>query len=103
MIRPSEQAIEDAIADGALPLYPREEFDCFIFGIGGRGMETVLVYDSLELLQHLASIADPGDDDQDPTEAAMEHFEQSLSLGGEGRPIFVAFSEDIDSVPLERP
>ena len=75
--------------DPIIVLEPRADYDQFIIGIAERGPEIVVLYDKPALIDWLATVAGEGDDEQDPHEAAMDHFGFNMSQGGPGYPMFL--------------
>jgi hypothetical protein len=84
--------------EGLLLLKPRDEFDGAIVGRVERFNQTFIVYSRRKVLEIVAAdIASAGlDDDQDPMEAALDHYGFNMNGGwyGEGTWGFLIDDED---------
>lgn len=93
LLKHIEELGEDA---EILLLEPRADYDQFIIGVAERGAEIVALYDKEPLLHWLATIASD-DEEQEPGEAAEEHFSFNMSQNGPGYPMFVSAMIGLDA------
>lgn len=97
------EVLEEVLADlepEVSLLEPRHFFDAFIIGIGEHGAAHFVIYDKDAMVEAMVAAELEGDhehdDDYDPGEAMLEHYDFNMNQGGPGYPVFLTKLADAD-------